>query len=135
MIRGKMEGVGQMTAKLKQIAAKFPDHVGAAIFQEAQIEMTEAKRRTPVDVTRDAPHPGQLRASGRVDKPRREGRNISVTLSFGGAAVDYAIYVHEILENIHKVGQAKFLESTLNESRSSMLGRIAARVDLNRLRL
>lgn len=129
-----MHGTAQMVARLKQIGDRFPDRVGAAIYQEGQIEMTEAKRRTPVDVTKDAPHPGQLRASGRVHEPVRNGRNISVTLSFGGAAVDYAIYVHEILGNIHKVGQAKYLESVLNESRSSMLGRIAARVNLNKMK-
>lgn len=129
---GKMRGAGEMRNVLRKIAAKFPDRVAAAIYQEAQIEMTEAKRRTPVDTTKDAPHPGQLRASGRVHTPVRKGRNISVTMSFGGAAADYAIYVHEILTNFHPVGQAKFLESTLNESRSSMAARIAARVDLNK---
>lgn len=136
MIGGKMLGVGNMVNTLKKIAARFPDRVAAAIYQEAQIEMTEAKRRTPVDVNyaggRIPPHPGQLRASGMVAEPERNGRNISVTLSFGGAASDYAIYVHEIIENIHPVGQAKFLESTLNESRNSMAARIAARIDLNK---
>ena len=126
-----MKGVDQMMAKLLQIANKFPDYVGAAIYQEAQIEMTEAKRRTPVDTDK-------LRASGRVSPPERKGRSISVTLSFGGASAPYAIYVHENLEANHANppfggGQAKFLESVLNESRPYMLQRIAARVNLNKM--
>jgi len=129
-----IRGAKEMIATLRKIADKFPDRVGAAIYQEAQIEMTEAKRRTPVDVTENAPHPGQLRASGHVAEPVREGRNISVTLSFGGAAKDYAIYVHEMLENFHKIGQAKYLESVLNESRAYMAARIARRIDLNRMK-
>jgi hypothetical protein len=130
-----MRGAAEMLATLRKIAEKFPDRVGAALYQEAQIEMTEAKRRTPVDITPDAPHPGQLRASGHVAPPVRRGRNISVTLSFGGAAQDYAIYVHENPDAFHPVGQWKFLESVLNESRSYMAVRIARRVDLNRMRV
>jgi len=128
-----VKGLQGMLDTLKRLADKFPDYVGAALYQEAQIEMTEAKRRTPVDT-------GRLRASGRVALPVREGRRISVTLSFGGAAAPYAIYVHENLEANHASppfggGQAKFLESTINESAPYMLARIARRVDLNKAEL
>lgn len=125
-------GVNEMLAKIKGIANSFPDRVGAALYQEAQVEMTEAKRRCPVDT-------GKLRASGQVSKPEREGRRISVTLSFGGAAADYAIYVHENLEANHASppfggGQAKFLESVLNESQPYMAERLARRLDLNKMK-
>lgn len=123
---GKLYGVTEMRNQLRKLATNFPDRVGAALYQEAQIEMTEAKRRTPVEF-------GTLRASGFVDFPVRRARNISVTLSFGGAASAYAIYVHENLEALHpRGGQAKFLESVLNESRSHMAARIARRVNLNK---
>jgi hypothetical protein len=138
-----MHGAKEMVAKLKEIAAKFPDRVAAAIYLEAQIEMTEAKRRTPVSPTaaefkamgRSMPKglvPGTLRASGSVAEPVRSGRNISVTLSFGGAAIDYAIVQHERLDFHHTTGQAKFLESVLNESRPHMNARIAARIHLDK---
>jgi len=125
-----VRGAREMMERLWQIAAKFPDRVGAALYQEAQIEMTEAKRRTPVAT-------GALRASGRVAVPVRRGQNISVTLSFGGAAIDYAIYVHENLDAWHGIppfhgGQAKFLESVLTESAPYMAARIARRVHFDR---
>ncbi len=125
-----VQGADQMIATLKRVAEKFPDKVGAAIYQEAQIEMTEAKRRCPVAT-------GNLRASGQVAKPVREGKRISVTLSFGGAAAPYAIFVHENLDANHSHppfggGQAKFLESTLTESAPYMAARIAARIDFNK---
>lgn len=123
-----------ISANLRLIAAKFPDRVAAAIYQEAQIEVTEMKRRCPVDVTEDAPHPGNLRASIHAEEPERRGRNISVTVATGQQA-PYAIYVHENPDAIHPVGEWKFMESVLNESRSSMGARIAARVDLNKMRL
>lgn len=139
-----LKGAAEMRAKLMRVAAQFPNRVAAAIYQEAQIEMTEAKRRTPVAVPSwyiDQGYgkyrgvPGTLRASGFVAEPVRNGNNISVTLSFGGAASDYAIPVHEILDSIHPVGQAKFLESTLDESRPFMKARIARRLDLNNMRI
>lgn len=133
---GKMLGVNEMRAKLKQIAAKFPDRVASAIFVEANIEMTEAKRRTPVSPL-PAPKgvvPGTLRASGTVHKPVRDGRNISVTMSFGGAASDYAVVQHENLDYFHTTGQAEYLVSVLRESRAFMPARIARRVDLNKAR-
>ena len=128
----KWRGGPEMQRKLRQIYTEHPRRVESAGFIEASIEMTEAKRRTPVDVNyaggRKPPHPGQLRASGRVHDPEWNGRFMTITMSFGGAAVDYAVWVHEIIENVHPVGQAKFLESTLNESQPYMGSRIAARL-------
>lgn len=117
----KFRGVKQVTDTLKRIADKFPDKVGAAMYQEAQIEMTEAKRRVPVDT-------GTLRASGFVNDPERHGRQVTVTLGFGGAAEEYALIVHEDLEAFHKVGQAKYLESVLDESAPYIKDRIAERL-------
>ena len=56
--------------------------------------MTAAKRRTPVGHGTGG---GILRASGHVQEPVRNGRNISCTLAFGGAAEKYAVAVHEHL--------------------------------------
>ncbi len=85
-----MKGAPEMIAKLKKLSTNFPDRIAAALYQIAQQIMTEAKRRCPV-----AADGGVLRASGQVSEPVREGRRISVTLSFGGAADAYAIAVHE----------------------------------------
>jgi hypothetical protein len=122
-------GIKAMQAKILGVNKIYPERVAAALFLEANVEMTEAKKRTPVDVNyaggRKPPHPGQLRASGTVHPPERTKKGWSITLSFGGAAQDYAVYVHEIIDNFHPVGQAKFLESTLNESRPYMTARLA----------
>lgn len=75
----------------------------AKVVQQAEKIMTVAKQRTPVDT-------GALRSSGIVT-----AKGNGAELSFGGAASGYAIFVHEILTNAHPVGQAKFLESALND--------------------
>jgi hypothetical protein len=136
-----MKGASEMIAKVRLVAKAQPNRVGAALYLEGQIEMTESKRRCPVSPTaaqfkamgRTMPKglvPGTLRASGQVAEPEYQGNNISVTLSYGGAAIDYAIVQHERLDYHHTTGQAKYLESVINESRPFMAARLAARLQL-----
>lgn len=121
----RLRGLDQMKARIAQFQKAFPDRVKAALHMEAQIEMTESKRRCPVDVTPPTPHPGQLRGTGHVETPVREGNKISVAMTYG---TDYAVYVHENLEALHPVGEARFLASVLEESQPHIAGRVAARI-------
>jgi len=130
-----------MVAKMRAIARKFPDHVASALYQEAQIEVTEMKKRTPVDTTPNqwypytvAPHPGNLRNSIHAERPEYHGREIVVIIATGKQA-PYAVYVHENPDAFHPIGQWKFMESVLNESRSHMNARLARRIDLDRMRV
>jgi len=125
MAKFTMSGGDEMRAKLQRLAKRFPQEEEMALFQEAQIEMTESKKRVPVDT-------GTLRASGHVLKPETKWGRTSVDLVYGGAAEKYAVIVHEDLEANHKVGQAKFLESVLMESAPTMGERIAKRVEFNK---
>jgi hypothetical protein len=142
----ELKGVAAMSNQLRKLVEEFPQHVARALYVEAQIEMTEAKRRCPV-----APDGGTLRASGMVHPPEIHGSLISVQLSFGGAAQDYAIAVHEHLSEhsppswvIAEEGYGvqwsvagtgpKFLESTLDESREYMGARVARRVHFDKMR-
>lgn len=128
--RGRMLGAGHVTQTLKKIASKFPDKVAAAIYAEAQIEVTEMKRRCPVDITEDAPHPGNLRNSIHAEPTERRGNTVLVVIATGAQA-PYDIYVHENPDAIHPVGEWKFMESVINESRPHMAARIARRVHLD----
>jgi hypothetical protein len=114
-----------MQAKLKRLQERFPDMVTAALFQETEVEVKEVKRRTPVDT-------GTLRNTVRQVGPRKEGRKIITFIAAGGPAAPYAIYVHEDLDVFHKVGQAKFIESVIMESRPYLAARVARRIELNR---
>jgi Bacteriophage HK97-gp10, putative tail-component len=118
--------IKSMLKKMTDLQQGFKFEAGRALYMEGQIEMTEAKKRTPVDT-------GTLQASGTVSLPETgKGDAVKVRLYFGGAAKAYALYVHEDLEAFHKQGQAKFLESVLNESAPYMKARIAKRINLNR---
>ena len=117
-----LTGAQQIVARLQRIAARVPNVVERALKEELEIERTESMRRTPVDT-------GALRASHRVTT-ESSGRDISGTIAVGGPAAPYAVEVHENLHALHTVGQAKFLESTIDEARPHLARRIATRIDL-----
>jgi hypothetical protein len=114
-------GADQVLRNIDQIIRTQPTKIAAALHEEAEELMTEAKRRTPVDT-------GALRSSGHVQTPDIDRDSVSVTMAFGGPAAPYAVYVHEDLTANHPVGQAKFLESVLTEAAPNLPARIARRV-------
>ncbi len=120
-----LRGYSELQANFDRLVRNMPLEEAGALFAEAQIERTESMRRTPVD------H-GNLRGSHIVMPPKLEAGRLSVTIAVGGEAAPYAIPVHENLEAFHKVGQAKFLESTIKESASHITARVARRIDLRR---
>lgn len=121
-----LKGAAAMKNRLKKFQRRFPDDVVApGLLIETEIESKEVKRRTPVDK-------GPLRASVHVVGPIRIGRTIRTMIVAGGPAAPYAVFVHEDLEAFHKVGQAKFIESVIRESRPHMAARVARRIELNR---
>jgi hypothetical protein len=94
-----------------------------ALMMETEVEATEARRRTPVKT-------GLLRSTVRAEGPYIKNGVISTAVSAGSAAADYALPVHEDLEAHHRVGEAKFIESTLKESAPHMGRRVARRLKL-----
>lgn len=120
-----LKGAAEVRRRLERFKKNLPEEVGAALYKETEIEAKEVKRRTPVDR-------GNLRASVHVKGPfiYRSGKNVRIftRIAVGGPSAPYAIYVHEDLDAFHKVGQAKFLESVVLESRPYMAARVAKRL-------
>jgi hypothetical protein len=122
-----VQGIVQLQQRLAAIAMKMPAEVGRALRTEMEIEATESKRRTPVKS-------GNLRGSIRVEGPEVAHRKISASLLAGGVSAPYAVFVHEDPDAFHPVGEYKFIESVLLESRPFMAERVARRIDLLRVR-
>lgn len=118
----KLVGADAVRQRLERLASLAPDAIGRAMRQEIEIEATEAKLRTPVDT-------GTLRGTVHAFGPERRWRTIQVGIAAGGPAAPYALYVHEDLEAFHKVGQAKYIESVLNEAAPHLPARILRRVE------
>ena len=114
-------GTGMLTTVLRRFGQAAAQVAAAALFREGERIMTVAKGRTPVDT-------GALRGSGHVVPPETTAAGATVLLGFGGAAAPYAVYVHEDMTARHVVGEAKFLERSVDEARRGMDARLAADV-------
>lgn len=118
------EGLNSILGLLTRLGKDSFKEAGKALYQEAKIEEKESRARTPVKR-------GVLRASHITTEPDYSGEGgtvVSVAIKVGGPSIEYAEVVHENLEAYHPNGQAKFLESTLNESAPHMGERLAARL-------
>lgn len=118
-IKVTVTGEKEMAAKFRAFAKKFPKKIEASLFKQCEKIMTRSKRDfVPVDT-------GALRSTGMVEKPKTTKRGTSVTLAYGGPAVDYAVEQHENLDYNHTVGGPKYLERPLNESAKTLASDIA----------
>jgi hypothetical protein len=120
---------------LKEIASAFEKSKGAVrdamatgVWAVAQNTLTRAKQKVPVDT-------GALRSSGTVDPatPPKAGQLVEITAGFGGPAAPYAIVVHERTDIAHREGEAKFLETALQEELAGPAWETIARITEERL--
>lgn len=92
--------------------------LGQALYREGAIIFEESQDEVPLDT-------GNLRASGKLGLPKVEGKDVVVEISYGGAAADYAVIVHEDLEmNFRNGKKAKYLEDPLKRRIKGMDGRL-----------
>ena len=119
--RIRVSGADQMAATLRRQSQAVRRRTQAALVAEAQSVLAESQRRVPVET-------GELRASGMVVPPRGDDLNVEIVFT-----APHAVFVHEDLDAVHPDGRAKFLESTLLESASSLADQIARRARLEEL--
>lgn len=132
-----LKGREAMMRRLAEFRAQLPGVVMQAMRLEAEIEATEARKRTPVYTGPTGPGkpiPGLLKASIKVEGPEARGRYLTIWISAGGLAGAYAIPQHENLDYFHEIGQAKYIESVLMESRPYIMARIAKRINFARMK-
>jgi hypothetical protein len=113
----EVTGVDKLAENLKAYGVKALHALAAEMYIEAEATMAESKQEVPVDT-------GALRASGTVLLPAFTEQGPVVEFGYGGAAVDYAVFVHEDLTKHHPVGNAKFLEGPVNRRAAGMGERI-----------
>lgn len=120
-VKINITGQGKVIAALKNLPDGYQHQLAAALYQEGEALIAEAKAETPVDT-------GALRASGHVLAPEIAGDKVTVRAGFGGPAAPYAVFVHENLEAHHNVGNAKYLENPAKRRAATMAERIAEKV-------
>lgn len=114
----EIEGMDALQAALRASPERALENLGAALWNEANSIMTDAKDQTPVKW-------GTLRASGTVQMPTFEGTEVEVVLGFGGAAQAYAVIQHERTDFHHTSGKAHYLSDPMTEHEHGMEERLA----------
>lgn len=120
----RLDGVDALEGDLRRRVANVEQ--GAALVDEAELIGKRSDELCPVET-------GALRGS-RLNTLHRRGFYSEVEITYGGGEVDYAIYVHEILTNVHPVGQAKFLETAFKEAQGKVENRLGPKVGAELLR-
>lgn len=129
MADSSLIGASALKKRLLALANGVAKEAGRALYEEGLVIMKESVRRCPLEF-------GPLRASATVHPPDVSGRDVSVTLSYGGPSARYALAVHERMgpTNWSEPGTGpKYLEGPVLEAKPKLLGRLAARIDLNKV--
>lgn len=88
-VKAEVTGAKEIAANLKVSGQRWQNALKVALYLEGNNIMSLSKRRVPVDK-------GALQDSGYVTLPVEQNAKILVELGYGGAAKEYALYVHEI---------------------------------------
>jgi hypothetical protein len=98
-----LRGLDKLVQQIDR-GAKPQKNLTRAVYAEATTVLNESKKIVPVD-------DGFLKNSGKVEAPKISDREVSVEITYGGAAAPYAMYVHEDPNATHEAGKTfKFLE-------------------------
>lgn len=117
-----ISGTDKLIAALRRAGDLAPEAMQAAMVDEMDTIIEDAKRRAPVDT-------GTMRASGVTLPPSKRGSQIVVEGGFGGAASDYVIVQHEDTSLRHTHGEAKFLEKPVLERADKLPLHLAVRIN------
>lgn len=134
-----LKGLVEMKGRLLKFAQQYPQVMAEALYDELnEVELPESNRRIPKDT-----HAAE--ESGTVLGPEVRRGMIRATIAYatrgetnpktGQEVADYIIPLHENLDAFHPNGEAKFLESTLNESERYLGARLARRAGVEKVQL
>lgn len=116
-----IRGANQVQASLATLGSAFPAALGRALYRFAELDITSIAKEAYVPVVT-----GALRSSIRTEEPVVTRTSAFVMVAAGGAAVKYALRVHENpragrtggvspqgrrYKRWSRVGQWKFLET------------------------
>jgi hypothetical protein len=118
-----VKGLDGLMDAYRQAGQDAPVFAHRALFEEAQEAFNLTQERVPVRL-------GDLRSSGDVSSELR-GTRATALIRYGGGAVDYAVFVHEIPPSRAKHAPPtawKFVENPVKLYSKGMAERMRVRV-------
>jgi hypothetical protein len=129
MARGGLQGLDKVIRNLNMEIGRIEGASMAGLWDAGLQIQAASQRRVPVDLgnlkgshyTRNAANLERLQdPPDNAVAPLPSG-SVAENMVEIGATADYAIHVHENLEAIHPVGEAKFLEHAITENQGKIL--------------
>lgn len=126
-----MVGADALRGMLARGGAVGVEVLTSVLRNESLLAFRNSQRMTPHAS-------GVLRGSGVVKPPDVSGTHVEVTMGYGGAASDYALYQHEDLSLNHPdprnphsdpKGSAKYLETPVRDQVQGLAGRLRAELE------
>lgn len=108
----KVTGVQQVLTAISKAKVDTGKTIAAGLEACAGVVYRKSQKLVPVDK-------GRLKASGRYGVSG-VGRAAKAFVEYGGPDAPYALYVHEDMTKRHPVGQAKFVEDAVRQTRGTM---------------
>lgn len=101
--------MAEVEKRFNRLVAQISGVTDTALLEVMSTILTRAIPKTPI-VT------GRLRNSG-YTAVAKKGNRVQAEVGFGlNGDPDYTIFVHELIEANHPVGQAKFLQAAVEET-------------------
>jgi hypothetical protein len=121
----KVKGSKKVRDELRQLTARYPRALAAALYEEAAIIFAMSQRRSPVDT-------GRHRSTGTLPPPEFMGGNIIQEIGYG---TEYSFAIHENKRNVtfHGEGEQQdhYLSGPFEERTPGMFDRLARRTRIN----
>ena len=109
-IRAKIKGLQKVMNNLNREVKKITFKSEKGLMIAGFFIKRKSQQNVPVDT-------GALKASAFVENISIFGKPAAMI----GYTQSYAVFVHEIMTNYHKVGRAKYLENIVKENQNEIL--------------
>jgi len=118
----EIRGLGTTADAISALVEADRKVIRRALYVGGEKVIGRAKELVPVDE-------GILRGTGHVALPGLANGELVVTPTFGGPAAPYALVQHERMDFHHTVGQAKYLETAMQELAPSIVQEVADQIE------
>lgn len=96
--------------------------LGAALYEEGSLAFRQSQKEVPV-------RKGYLKNSGRLSQPETEGGKVSVTITYGSAAADYAAPVHDLNKRYNNGRKWHYVSDPVRARIQNLDQRLAKRIE------
>jgi len=115
------DGIDRLIRGLAVVGADAGKIAVQSLNAEAQLVFRDSQRQVPY-------RKGALRSSGRVEPATIDGSTISVEITYGSTAAQYALFVHEIPKNYNHGKKDHYLSDPVEAAAPHMGERISKRI-------